>query len=875
MTDCRITGLRTDHRHDPLGIPIHAPFFRWEVEGCAAVESFEVRVGDSPQHLVSGDRWSTTTREPRAVYAGSTLTSRSRKYWMVLGLLSDGGVVESPVAEFETGLGPNDWTASWIAAPLLPFRRETWDPPVLIRKSVNLDEVPERVLVYATALGPYRLWINGTEITASALLRPGWTDYSVRVYHQTFDVTAHLVPGENVVAVALAKGWYAGRLGLQREPGFYGDQPSFRLQIEADHSRVVVATDSTWRYAYGAVLSADLLQGEQQDVRLEPEGWRESRFDDAAWAPVTIVERSVRVDPQPHDSPSVLDTREGRLVWEHARGPAVYDFGQNLVGWTRLETRTLPRADLIVRHGEILTPHNLVYRDNLRTAFQEDRYSTGDDAHHVLEPQFTLHGFRYAEVWGLPSRASDGPLEVLEDTKISAVVVDAGMTKIGHFECSDVRLNALSKAIEWTIRDNFIEVITDCPQRDERLGWLGDAGVIGRTSAYYFDVAAFVRKFVQDAADAQAPDGTLRSYVPPVPPGTHIAGAPGWADGYVRLVHLLGSRYGDVEAVRRHYEALKRYMDRVDADNPSGIRTEGVGSDFGDWLSLPEDPDEPPHPLYGYTGARSTSPRPIVATAHTFRSYLQLAEMAEWLGNTLEQARCLERAEFIRRAYVDRFFSQGRLEGDTQTVYAQALGYGLLEGDLAEAAARRLAEKVEETGHVTTGIHGTEHLLPVLTRFGRADLAYRLLLREEMPGWLHMIAKGATTIWEKWDGLTADGTLSTAEMNSFNHCALGAVGQFLFEGVGGLDLSVIGRDSHITVSPTYNPSLEWVNVSSHSAVGRVSSRWRWQDGEIAQEIDLPALSTGRFIVPLGFELSVGDTELKAGRKALTLMPTRR
>lgn len=870
MTEGRPSRLRVDHRTEPLGIPGGRPFFRWEVEGETSVASFELRVAETVEELAAGRGWVTTTKVPRAVYAGPPLGSRARRCWMVISHLTTGETIDGPVGWFETGLTlDSDWSADWISAHPLPFRRESWDPVPLLRAEFELDTVPGRVLVYATALGIYRLWVNGVEITADALLRPGWTDYNVRVYHQTYDVTDHLTAGVNVVGVALAKGWYAGRLGLQREPAFYGDQPCFRLQMEAD-GEALLRTGADWRHGYGAVLAADLLQGEIQDLRQEPEGWQLPDFDDHAWQRVEVVKPSVTIEPQPHDSPVVLQTLPGRLVWEHARGPAIYDFGQNLVGWTRVDTRTLPKADVIVRHGEILTPHNLVYRDNLRTAFQEDRYTTGDDDQHTLEPRFTLHGFRFAEVWGLPSRIPDQPLEVLPDTQVSAVVVEAGMERVGTFACSDERLNRLSNAVEWTIRDNFIEVITDCPQRDERLGWLGDAGVISQTSAYYFDVAAFVRKFVQDAADAQTEDGTLRSYVPPVPPGTHIDGAPGWADGYVRLVHLLGARYGDTETVARHYDHLKRYLERVDADNPSGIRTEGVGSDFGDWLSLPEDPDEPPHPLYGYTGARSTSPRRVVATAHTHRSYIQLAEMAAWLGDSAEEARCIERAEEIRSAYVDTFFSDGRLEGDTQTVYAQALGYGLLEGDIAAAAGRRLIEKLEETGHLTTGIHGTEHVLPVLARLGRADLAYRLLLREEMPSWLHMIAMGATTIWEKWDGLASDGTLSTAEMNSFNHCALGAVGQFLFEGVSGIDLSTVGQRSVIEVTPYYDRSLDWVEADHHSPLGPVASRWRWEEAGVVHQIDLPALMTGHYTPPEGFGLIEGNSDLLPGRNVLRL-----
>lgn len=879
MTSARITDLRTNHRRHPLGIPTDRILLSWSPGGDRRLseKGYEVAVAVDTDNLWEASAWKARVLEPRVVYTGPEIPPGSVRYWAVRARTDDGTTLVSEVSTFESGLDAAGWSGSqWIAAPQQKYARETWDPAPLMRKSFDVDVVPDSARAYVTALGIYRMWVNGEEVTASALLRPGWTDYRVRVYHQTFDLTGLLHRGRNAVAVLLGRGWYAGRLGLQREPGFYGDQPALRLQlVTAGGSAGSVATDSSWRYGFGAVLSSDLLQGEVQDLRQEPTGWTHASFDDTGWDEVEVVTHDVPIHPQPHDSATVHSVRDGELIWEHARGPAIYDFGQNLVGWTRVSTKTLPKADVVVRHGEILTPHNLVYRDNLRTAYQEDRYSAGDDGHHVLEPNLTLHGFRYAEVWGLPSRIPDQPLEVLEDTKVSAVVVDAGMEPVGTFECSDERLNRLSSAVEWTIRDNFVEVITDCPQRDERLGWLGDAGVISRTSAYYFNVAAFVSKFVQDAADAQTEDGTLRSYVPPVPPGTHIAGAPGWADGYVRLVHLLGARYGDLGSVERHYDSMRRYLERVDADNPSGIRTQGVGSDFGDWLSLAENPDEPYHPLYGYTQARSTSPRHVVATAHTYRSYVQLAEMAEWLGDRVEVDRCRHRAAEIATAYASTFLSaDGFVEGDTQTVYAQALGYGVLEGDEAQAAAARFITKIEEAGHVTTGIHGTEHVLGVLARYGRPDLAYSLLLREEMPGWLHMIAQGATTIWEKWDGLAADGTLSTAEMNSFNHCALGAVGQFLFEGLGGLDLPASGRGLTVNLSPVIDRSLDWVRVNHQSPAGALMSHWRWEEDRVVHDIAIPPAMSCQLEVPQGFELVDGSADVGPGTHRVIYRPYR-
>jgi alpha-L-rhamnosidase len=733
------------------------------------------------------------------------------------------------VARFEAGLlDSSDWSASWIGAPLLPDRRETWEPVALLRREFVLTAVPEEARAYATALGLYRLWLNGTEVTADELLRPGWTDYSRRVLHQTFDVTALLRPGRNVVAVELARGWYAGRLGLQRQPAFYGEQPLVRVQLESrDDGARLTETDASWRWASGSVLASDLLQGEVQDLRQDQRGWQQPGFDDSGWQAVEVQHPAATlITPQPHDAPRRYREFEGRVVRQHARGPVVFDFGQNLVGWTRVRTPTLPRADLIVRHGEILTDDDLLWRDNLRGAFQEDRYTTGSAEQQELEPRFTLHGFRYAEVWGLPSADEYGIFRLRDDTSIQAVAIDGGIAPAGSFRCSDERLDRLSSAVEWTIRDNFIEVITDCPQRDERLGWLGDAGVIAPTASDYFDIGAFVSKFVLDATDSQAENGALRDYAPVLPPASDRVGAPGWADGFVRLVHLSATRYGDLVTARRSWDALLRYAEFLDRSNPSGIRVDEVGADFSDWLSLPEDPDEPPHPGYAYTGARSTSSKPVIATAHSVRTFDQLAELAALLGHEDHAARFRQRADAVREAYRHRFVdASGRIECDTQTAYAQAIGYRILNGADLDRAVARLAEKVREQGYATTGIHGVEHILPALAEHGQADLAFDLLLRDAAPGWLHMIERGATTIWEKWDGIDGAGRLSTAEMNSFNHCALGAVGEFLFHTVAGLDARTVVWDSTVVVAPRFAAALDWAEAVQDTPAGRASVHW--------------------------------------------------
>lgn len=870
--------LTAAYRAEALGIPARrGVMLSWAFDGNDRIDADAGSTVVAARERSAVERGEGTLWRAESVrgntlrYGGPPLASREAVWWRVESRTADGRPVISAPASFEVGLeDESDWSARWISAPLLPFRRETWDPAPLLRETFQLGRVPASARLYATALGVYRIWINGVEVTGHSLLRPGWTDYRFRALHQTFDVASALQEGENVIAVELARGWYAGRLGLQREPALYGEQPAARVQLEVDGA-TAVASGGSWSYSYGDVLASDLLTGEIQDLRQTQPGWTDAGFDDAGWQEVVVRDDlRVAVSPQPHDSPDLYEEHPGVLVRAHARGPAVYDFGQNVVGWTRVETRTLPKADLIVRHGETLTPDDLVWRDNLRGAFQEDRYTTGDSAAHVLEPRHTLHGFRFAEVWGLAPAVEHQALQVPDDFRITARSV-TGMRTAGTFECSDPELTALSRLVEWTVRDNFIEVITDCPQRDERLGWLGDAGVIAQTAAYHFDAASFVAKFARDAADTQGADGTILSYVPPVPPGTDRDGAPGWADGYVRLVHLSALRYGDTATAAEHFDHVARYLAWVDDANPSGIRTERVGADFSDWLSLSEDPDEPPHPGYAYTGARSTSSKRVVATAHTIRSYDQFAEIAETLGREAEAARARARADEIRAAYAAAFLDErGWIEGDTQTVYAQAIGYDILRAGDRTRAIARLAEKVRELGHVTVGIHGVEHVVGVLARNGHADLAEELLLRQDMPSWKHMIAMGATTIWEKWDGIAADGTMSTAEMNSFNHCALGGIGAFLFEGVAGLNARDAARTATVLVAPVYLDRLEWARAEHASVAGEITSSWHREGDLIHHDVTVAPGLRAEYRAPQGYRVIAGETVMGSGGFRVTV-----
>ncbi|UUW89362.1 family 78 glycoside hydrolase catalytic domain [Nocardioides sp. WV_118_6] len=852
--------LRTGFRVAPLGLPAAATTLSWSPRGAGA---FDVVLRDES----GGEVWSARTGGARAVVPDGVLDRPGGRYSWTLSP-ADGPGQGSPVtASFELGLSAPDWSAAWISTAPVPYPRETFDPAPYLRAEFEVapGSPRGRRRLFATALGLYRVWLNGTELTAEQVLRPGWTDYRTRVHHQTFDCDDILVDGTNVLAVTLGKGWYAGRLGLLPEPGYYGKHPAFLAQLEEiapDGSRqVLCATGSPWRGSTGAIQASDLLRGEIVDYRQEPTGWRDPGFDDAAWRAAVVVPHRVPVVPQPHDSIRRLREHVGSLVYTHAQGPAVFDFGQNLVGWTRIHSTTLPDTEIVVRHGETLTVDRLVARETLRHAFQEDRYVASPGPEVDLEPSFTSHGFRYAEVWGLPNAAPSGFVEMLPSTSVTAYSIETAHERVGTFDSSHPLLGRLVENIAWTVRDNFLEVITDCPQRDERCGWLGDAGVIAPTAGYLFDCAAFLAKFCQDAADAQGEQGDLPDWAPSYPPGDTAPGAPGWSDGYVRMLGLLVEGYGDTLTGERHFDHVRRYLSFVDLHNPDGLRRNAVGFNYGDWLSLPSPEQEgmDVDPAYTWTGAFSTSRKDVVGTAHTYRSYVQAAQIAHRLDRAADADRMHERATQIRQAYLDAFVRDDlTIEGATQTAYAQAIGFGLFTGAEAVQAAGHLRDLIEKRGYLTTGIHGVQHVLSALARHGHADLAIDLLLREELPSWLYMVNAGATTIWEKWDAIRPDGSRATAEMNSMNHCALGSVGAFLYEDLLGIRTMGAVFDRALTIAPVYTDRIDRVGGSTDGMVGRIESSWQRASDGIEHTILVPPSIAATYRAPAGYVVADPD-----------------
>jgi alpha-L-rhamnosidase len=672
------------------------------------------------------------------------------------------------------------------------------------------------------------------------VLAPGWTDYAQRIPYQTYDVTALLQPGENVLAALLGDGWYAGFVGFdaKRAGAHYGPAPELLAQLVitlADGRTEVIVTDGQWQAASGAIRHADLLMGERQDRALEPHGWDRPGFDAAGWAGVRCRERDATAlvaDP----APPIRVTQEivPPEITVRPDGTHIIDFGQNLSGWLRIAVDGPAGVRIRVRHAEVLAPDGSLYTENLRTARQTDEYVTAGGAE-VLEPRFTVHGFRYAEVSGYPGQL--GTEDVL------ARVVHSDIAATGSFESPFRWLNRLFANIDWGQRGNFISIPTDCPQRDERLGWLGDAQIFARTACYNRDVAAFFSKWLDDVADAQLPSGAF----PDIAPRLHLdwAGAPAWGDAGVIVPWTLHQMYGDTVSLRRHYGAMTAWMEFLERGNRDYLRARELGHSYNDWLAPGN--DDTPHEL--------------LATAYWAHDAALMAQIAEAIGRDDDAAGYRALRAKIGAAFADSFVSPaGELASGTQTAYVLGLHMDLIPEELRAAAAGHLIEAIAAADwRLSTGFAGVGYLLPVLSSAGHTDVAYRLLEQDALPSWRYMIDHGATTIWERWDGWSTERGFQSAQMNSFNHYSLGSVGEWLYRFVLGIDLAPDGAGfRHLVMRPHPGGQLSQVSGAYHSVRGPISSRWQRDDTTFTFRVSLPPNVTASVRVPSADAAAVRD-----------------
>lgn len=825
--------LRCEHQTDPIGLGEPLPRLSWELRDArigALQTAYELEFdGDAAWHpgRVEGDQ------SVDVVYSGPRLESRFRCTWRVRIWDQNGEPTEwSDPARMEMGLlQPSDWSARWIGGPMVGGTH-TSSPCPFVRREFTVTKPVVRARLYASALGCYEPYLNGERV-GDVEFAPGWTDYHRRIQYQTYDVGHLLRPGTNAIGAILGDGWYCGFVGMSPRQQ-YGDRPKFLAQLEVDYSdgtRQVVATDSDWSVAYGPILESDLLMGESYDARLEMDGWSSPGTPLGCWLPVSLFEEPAARLVAPPGPPVRRQERLSPIADPQRlpNGSWLFDLGQNMAGRVELRVAEPRGRTITLRHSEILDEQGRPYYANLRAAKATDRYTPKGEGIEVYQPRFTFHGFRYVEVSGL----SEPPGRDV----VAGIVLHSDIRPSGSFECSDPLVNQLQHNIRWGQKGNFLEVPTDCPQRDERLGWTGDAQVFVRTAAHNHDVQGFFTKWLDDIADAEA---RCPGQVPPVVPHLEIVGpdgGPAWADAAVICPWTVYRCYEDTRILERHYELYRRFVDWLESESKDLIRAyDGCAwQGFGDWLSI-----------------EAETPKDLIGTAFLAYSARIVSKIARALGRTSDAARYEDLANRVKTAFERRFVTEaGVVATASQTCCVLALHFGLVPAKLRATVLETLVRDIERRGtRLSTGFVGCSYLPFVLSDNGRSDVAYALLEQTRWPSWLYAVTQGATTIWERWDGWTHDRGFQDPGMNSFNHYAYGSVGEWLYRVCAGLDLDPdVPGYRRLWIRPTPGGSLTRARATLHTPYGLAESGWARNDGACSVRIVVPPNTSARVDLP--------------------------
>jgi alpha-L-rhamnosidase len=892
------TGLRVEYLDQPLGLDVPQPRLSWQLTAVDRAQrqvAYRIRVASTPAKLADdqGDLWDSGRVESDETvnipYAGKPLGSRQVCHWRVETWDGAGKTSRSEPAFWTMGLlQPEDWQAQWIAyrdtTPVHQNRQALYLPAARnYRTEFRAAKKVQRATVYASALGLFELHVNGHRV-GDACFEPGWADYIRRAHYRTHDVTPLVRRGANCLGALVADGWYAGYVGYgllvgygphKTGRGFYGKTPALLAQLEieyTDGTRDVVITDTHWQVSGdGPIREADLIMGEAFDARRDDPGWclpgiRAGARATPAWvwqpairaeangpAPAPFFdncgERAVdlgfKAPPrlEPYAAPPIRITQElkPRRILEPKLGVYIVDLGQNFAGFIRLRVKGKAGRQIQLRHGEMLHPDGRLMTENLRRARATDFYTLrGDPQGETWQPRFTYHGFQYVEISGLespPALDSVTGLVLHNDTPLT-----------GEFACSDDLLTRFWRNTQWTQRANFIEMPTDCPQRDERLGWMGDAQIYVRTASYNANIAAFFTKWLADVAEAQRESGAYPDYCP-YPMGH---GAPGqtwgtaWTDAGIICPYTIWQVYGDTRLLARQWPSMTRFMDWRRQRAPD-FRGRKDGNTWGDWLNV----NEP-------------TPIELIDAAYFHHDAVLMAEMARALSRNDEAVAYDTLAARIAEQFAaDYVAPDGSVRVDSQTAHVLAVALAGVEGDRARALVERLAARIAQKGQrMATGFLGTKHLLPTLSAHGQNDLACRLFQSRQYPSWGYEVLNGANTVWERWDSFTKEhgfngaGGDQNASMNSFSHYSFGAVLEWGFRDLAGIDTDGPGY-KRIRICPhpptpgsnPDQPTIDWVRASYQSLRGPIQSAWRRQGERFELEVSIPANTTGTVWLP--------------------------
>jgi len=825
---------------NPIGFHEARPSFSWKLPADAKAQTaYRLQVD-----LDGGRSWDTgwveSSQSCFVPYGGPSLPSLSRATWKV-NVRDEAGreLGWSQPASFELGLlSAADWKARWIR-PAVDMEPKA-EPVAHLRRQFTLEKAPVRARLHVTARGLFSLQLNRREIGSDHFAN-GLTNYHKRIDTLTYDVTPLLQSGANSLEGLLATGWYAGRFPFEGNvKGAYGRDTALLVQMElsfADGSTQVIASDSAWESAFGGpIRSSSIYDGESYDARLVPSNW----------APVRVEENlgSARLEPKPFAPVRKVLSVHAVNLTQPTPGHFVFDLGQNMVGWARLQMPVQKDHTVTVRYAEMLRDDGTLYTDNYRSAKSTDSYTAAATGTVTWEPHFTFHGFRYVELSGLPQGCTP------ELNWVTGEVLHADMPLAGQFISSHEKLNQLQRNIVWGWWGNSVDIPTDCPQRDERLGWTGDAQVFAPTALFNTAAHAFWKSWLETMRDEQDPDGGIPDVIPTAGL-TFRERAPGWMDAGVFIPWELYVRTGDLSVLADNFGMMERQVAWYRAQSVDGLLPNIKG--YGDWLQ-PYASGKKPGPGDWMGDRVGDTPRSLLGCAFRARSVQILADAARALGRTEDAIRYRKEAAEVRAAFTKAYFdAEGRLSirPETQTAYTLAIAFDLLPEGMRQKAGDQLARLVREAGtHLRTGFLGTPHLVPALDRTGHSDLAAEVLLQESYPSWFFSINQGATTIWERWNSYTRAEGFGDVSMNSFNHYAYGAIGQWMYERLAGLapDPESAGY-RHFFVRPLLTPRLESARAELETPYGKAASSWRRQGARVVLEVLIPPNTTATVEIP--------------------------
>jgi len=835
----KVVNLLTENLTNPIGLDVKQPRFSWQLV------SDQRNVFQTAYEIIFSDAKTTMWKSGKIMsdqsvhvpYTGTALQSGKKYTWEVR--VWDNGGKPSPWSEpafFQTALlNTSDWKAKWIEPDFVEDSISR--PTPLFRKEFKAAKKIQSATAYVTAHGMYEGYINGKRI-GDFYLTPGWTSYNKRLQYQTYNVTNLLSQGSNVIAMGLGNGWYRGYLAWAGNKNSYGRDIALLFQLDivyADGTRELIVSDDSWKSTTGSITNAEIYNGETIDARKQKTGWRTAGYDDKSWSGVKVSDYNKSILIATINEPvKKHETFTPVKIFTTPKGEKVIDFGQNLVGWVMIKAKGNAGDTITISHAEVLDKYGNFYTDNLRAAKAQAKYILRGEGEEFFEPHFTFFGFRYIKV--------DGYTGELKPENFTAVALYSDMKPTGTFTSSNSLINQLQHNIQWGQRGNFLDVPTDCPQRDERLGWTGDAQAFSRTASFNFGVNNFFAKWLRDVEADQQPGGSVPFVIPNVL-GPGAGAATGWADVATIIPWNMYLAYGDKKILENQYNSMASWVGYMEKASKNYLWN--TGFHFGDWLFY--------RPFDDNDGRSAVTDKYMIAQCFFANSVQIMINTAKVLGKNDDVAKYAALIKNLKEAYVKEYLTpNGRLVSSTQTAYVLALNFDMLPENLRQQAVDKLVENIKSyNNHLTTGFLGTPYLCHVLNRFGKTDVAFTLLMQETYPSWLYPVKMGATTIWERWNGIRPDSTFEPASMNSFNHYAYGAIGDWMYRVVAGLDTYEDGPGyKHIKIQPHIGGGLTNASASLQTYYGKASSGWKIEGNKIILDVEIPANTKATVLIPV-------------------------